>query len=247
MKKTIILLSIIYLIILVFSWLNSFAIGFMLFGFAISIFISPIWLFFFIKTTIDFIYQKSFLKLSLLWLYCVSLTGVFLFLWVIMTTNINIGRIIPLPAESYSGSWSIEESKKDSLFLCEYEPINCASVFLRDSVKMNIKDVFIEKSPFSNDTTFFTIIQIDKGFKGYNRKWNFTEARIGHLDLREKRDKNGMRLGQYKIFKYYKQQPPDTIKFYIAECITIDSLPESEMVLGNIIDSIVIAKKERIK
>lgn len=245
MKKTIILLFIIYLIILVFSWLNSFVFGFMLFGFGISIlFISPIWLFFFIKTTIDFIYQKSFLKLSFLWLYCAILTGLFLFLWVIMTTNINIGRIIPRPTESYSGNWSIEESIKDSLFLCEYEPLNRENEFLRDSAKINIQEVFIEKSPFLNDTTFYVIIQIEKGFKGYNQKWNFANARDRGFDLRQKYDKNGNSLGQYKIFRCYNQLPPDTIKFYVAEWITIDSLPESEKVFGDIIDSIVIVKKQ---
>ena len=244
MKKTIILLVIIYSIILVFTWLNSFVMGLTLLGFAISIlFISPAWLYFFFNTTIDFITKKFFLKLSLLWLYCTILTGLFVFV------EIKCMEEYPLilKPEGYSGNWSIEESKKDSLFICEYEHINYGSVFLRDSAKINIIEAFIERRSLSDDTTIYTIIQIDKGFKGYNRKWKFADYKTGHLGIREKRDKNGKRLGQYKIFKYYEQLPPDTIKFYIAEWIPADSLPGAEKVLGNIIDSIVIAPKEKIK
>lgn len=231
MRYTILVLVITFLLTLLFTW-----IGVIFLSIPIFLFSMMGWFCLLLNYTWDYIKGKQFDKLSLMYVSCTILSFGFLYL----EGKIIEAELSKLWYPGYRGTFTMEDSKADSLFVCEYDIISSRKINLLDSVGTELKYAYVERS-ISSDSNYFVHIITSNYMKGCQEWWGFNEPGV----IRQTADHNNPENKDCKIYKIYRKQlPPDTITFYMVRINDNSTVKDSTTVANDVLDSIVIVKKQ---
>ena len=224
MRYSILVLVITFLLTLLFTW-----IGVIFLSIPIFLFGMMGWFCLLLNYTWDYIKGKQFDKLSLMYVSCTILSFGFLYL----EGKIIEAELAPRQKALALGTFTIEKSKSDSLFMCEYDIISSRKINFSDSVETELKYAYAEREK-ELDSVYLVNIMTSGFIKGFNGWWNFK-------DYETIMSNNNDTI--YKIICYTKELP-DTITLYM-ERIDDNSTPtDSTTVANEVLDSIVIVKKQ---
>ena len=231
MRYSILVLVITFLLTLLFTW-----IGVIFLSIPIFLFGMMGWFCLLLNYTWDYIKGKQFDKLSLMYVSCTILSFGFLYL----EGKIIEAELSKLWYPGYRGTFTMEDSKADSLFACEYDIISSRKINLLDSVGTELKYAYVERS-ISSDSNYFVNIITSNYMKGCQEWWGFNEPGV----IRQTADHNNPENKDCKIYKIYRKQlPPDTITFYMVRINDNSTVKDSTTVANDVLDSIVIVKKQ---
>lgn len=224
MRYSILVLVITFLLTLLFTW-----IGVIFLSIPIFLFGMMGWFCLLLNYTWDYIKGKQFDKLSLMYVSCTILSFGFLYL----EGKIIEAELAPRQKALALGTFTIEKSKSDSLFMCEYDIISSRKINFSDSVETELKYAYAEREK-ELDSVYLVNIMTSGFIKGFNGWWDFK-------DYETIMSNNNDTI--YKIICYTKELP-DTITLYM-ERIDDNSTPtDSTTVANEVLDSIVIVKKQ---
>ena len=224
MRYSILVLVITFLLTLLFTW-----IGVIFLSIPIFLFGMMGWFCLLLNYTWDYIKGKQFDKLSLMYVSCTILSFGFLYL----EGKIIEAELAPRQKALYLGTFTIDESKADSLFVCEYDIISSRKINLLDSVGTELKYAYVERS-ISSDSNYFVNIITSNYMKGCQEWWGFKDYETIMFN-------NNDTL--YKIICYTKELP-DTITLYMERIDDNSTLKDSTTVANDVLDSIVIVKTQ---
>ena len=223
MRYSILVLVITFLLTLLFTW-----IGVIFLSIPIFLFGMMGWFCLLLNYTWDYIKGKQLDKLSLMYVSCTILSFGFLYLEG-KVIEADLARTTALAL----GTFTIDESKADSLFICEYDIISSRKINFSDSVETELKYAYAEREKELDSVYLVNIIT--SGFiKGFNGWWDFKDYETIMFN-------NNDTL--YKIICYTKELP-DTITLYMERIDDNSTLKDSTTVANDVLDSIVIVKTQ---
>ena len=228
MRYSILVLVITFSLTLLFTW-----IGVIFLSIPIFLFGMMGWFCLLLNYTWDYIKGKQFDKLSLMYVSCTILSFGFLYL----EGKIIEAELAPRQKALYLGTFTIDESKADSLFICEYDIISSRKINLSDSIETELKYAYAEKKYKDFDKYYLVNIMTSGFIKGFNSWWDFKNYETSMSSMFNNNDTI------YKIICYTKELP-DTITLYMERIDDNSTLKDSTTVANDVLDSIVIVKKQ---
>ena len=213
-----------------FGWMRMGIIALMLFFGGMQISIALL-----LYHTWTYIRIRQYIKLLLMYICFAGLSSGYIY-YALKVIEADLARTTALAL----GTFTMEKSKADSLFMCEYDIISSRKINLLDSVGTELKYAYIERS-ISSDSNYFVNIITSNYMKGSQEWWDFNEPGV----IRQTADHNNPENKDCKIYKIYRKQlPPDTISFYMERIDDNSTLKDSTTVANDVLDSIVIVKKQ---
>ena len=180
--------------------------------------------------------NRQFIKLLLMYI-CFAGLGCGYIYYALKVIEADLSK---LWYPGYRGTFTMEDSKADSLFVCEYDIISSRKINLLDSVGTELKYAYVERS-ISSDSNYFVNIITSNYMKGCQEWWGFNEPGV----IRQTADHNNPENKDCKIYKIYRKQlPPDTITLYMERIDDNSTLKDSTTVANDVLDSIVIVKTQ---
>ena len=207
-----------------FGWIRMGVIALMLFLGGIQISLALLFYF-----TWAYIKSRRYVKLLLMYICFAGLSSGYIF----YALKVIEAELAPRQKALYLGTFTIDESKADSLFICEYDIISSRKINFSDSVETELKYAYAEREKELDSVYLVNIIT--SGFiKGFNGWWDFKDYETIMFN-------NNDTL--YKIICYTKELP-DTITLYMERIDDNSTLKDSTTVTNDVLDSIVIVKKQ---
>ena len=206
-----------------FGWIRMGVIALMLFLGGIQISLALLFYF-----TWAYIKSRRYVKLLLMYICFAGLSSGYIF-YALKAIEADIARTTSLAI----GTFTIEKSKSDSLFICEYDIISSRKINFSDSVETELKYAYAEREKELDSVYLVNIIT--SGFiKGFNSWWDFKNYETNMFNNNDT---------IYKIICYSKELP-DTITLYMERIDDNSTLKDSTTVANDVLDSIVIVKKQ---
>ena len=206
-----------------FGWMRMGIIALMLFFGGMQISIALL-----LYHTWTYIRIRQYIKLLLMYICFAGLSSGYIY-YALKVIEADLARTTALAL----GTFTMEKSKADSLFMCEYDIISSRKINFSDSVETELKYAYAEREKELDSVYLVNIIT--SGFiKGFNGWWDFKDYETIMFN-------NNDTL--YKIICYTKELP-DTITLYMERIDDNSTLKDSTTVANDVLDSIVIVKKQ---
>ena len=208
-----------------FGWIRMGVIALMLFLGGIQISLALLFYF-----TWAYIKSRRYVKLLLMYICFAGLSSGYIF----YALKVIEAELAPRQKALYLGTFTIDESKADSLFICEYDIISSRKINLSDSIETELKYAYAEKKYKDFDKYYLVNIMTSGFIKGFNSWWDFKNYETNMFNNNDT---------IYKIICYTKELP-DTITLYMERIDDNSTLKDSTTVTNDVLDSIVIVKKQ---
>ena len=211
-----------------FGWMRMGIIALMLFFGGMQISIALL-----LYHTWTYIRNRQYIKLLLMYICFAGLSSGYIY----YVLKVIEAELAPRQKALYLGTFTIDESKADSLFICEYDIISSRKINLSDSIETELKYAYAEKKYKDFDKYYLVNIMTSGFIKGFNSWWDFKNYETSMSSMFNNNDTI------YKIICYTKELP-DTITLYMERIDDNSTLKDSTTVANDVLDSIVIVKKQ---